>query len=156
MIFSKPSVDLIFLEYLCSTPQNYFEIISFVQNVTDLLLIWSTSLVINSGQKFKNSYILTRAIPIRLKSWIEFVGQFPQKQKRYLWVAKFLRTVKGFSIGFHGQGEPAPTLVPSSFNSHSLWSTLYWHIALCICHSLWSQLYWHTACFPLPLSSYSY
>jgi hypothetical protein len=47
-------------------------------------------------------------------------------------------------------------LVPSSFNSHSLWSTLYWHIALRICHSLWSQLYWHTACFPLPLSSFSY
>ncbi len=81
MIFSKPFVDLIFLEYLCNTPQNYFEIISFVQSVTDLLLIWSTSLVINSGQKYKNSYILTRAIPIRLKSWIEFVGQFPQKQK---------------------------------------------------------------------------
>jgi hypothetical protein len=47
-------------------------------------------------------------------------------------------------------------LVPSSFNSHSLWSTLDWRIALCICHSLWSKLYWHTACFPLPLSSFSY
>lgn len=69
LIFSKPLVDLIFLEYLCNTPQNDFEIISFVQNVTDLLLIWSTSLVINSGQKFIYSHKSNSYSPKKL-NWV--------------------------------------------------------------------------------------